>query len=437
MIIKQLTTGAYGHTLNATQVFSPDGAWIYYDTRNDDTHIGRTGAVEKVNLHTGEVVRIYTVPDQTENGPGVGAVACNPVTGALIFIHGLYNCNAEHPYGMTRRFGALFNEAQPGVIVHAEARVLSEPLVPGALRGGTHAHTWSGDGSWVSFTYNDRIMEVLEQSSAAGVKDLRTIGVLAPVRSVAIPHTDTPEEFSGSYFAVVTATVTGQPAWGSDAIEKAFDECWIGQNGYIRADGIRQQRAIAFQGNVRTDKGDVVAEVFVADLPDDITQANPGLTLAGTLTTRPNVPAGLKQRRVTDTTNRKHAGLQGPRYRLRTSPDGGEIYFLMRDDKGIVQLYSVPVNGCTIRQITYLADSIQTQFNVSPDGNMLAFAAGNRIWIVHVRGGEARAMTDPNREAPVNAVLWAPQGDALIYNQYVGEGTARWLQIFVVALPAL
>ncbi len=275
MTIKQLTTGAYGHTLNATQVFSPDGAWIYYDTRNDDTHIGRTGAIEKVNLYTREVVRIYTVPRQTEYGPGVGAVACDPVTGTLIFIHGLYNCNAEQPYGMTRRFGALYSETQPGIIRHAEARVLNEPLIPGALRGGTHAHTWSGDGSWISFTYNDRILEALEQGGAAGVKDLRTIGVLAPVRPVIIPQGDTPEEFSGSYFAALTATVTEQPAWGSDAIEKAFDECWIGQNGYRRVDGTRQQRAVAFQGNIRTDTGDAVTEVFVADLPDDITRTDP------------------------------------------------------------------------------------------------------------------------------------------------------------------
>jgi hypothetical protein len=437
MIIKQLTTGRYGHTLNATQVFSPDGAWAYYDTRNDDTHIGRTGSIEKVNLHTGEVVRLYTVPDQTEYGPGVGAVACNPVTGTLIFIHGLYNCNAARPYGMTRRFGALYTEAEPGIVRHAEARVINEPLVPGALRGGTHAHTWSGDGTWISFTYNDHILEALEQAGAPGVKDLRTIGAMAPVRPAAVAHADTAEEFRGAYFAVVTATVTEQPSWGSDAIEKAFDECWVGQNGYIRADGIRQSKAIAFQGNIRTATGDVVTEVFVADLPDDITQARPGLPLEGTSTTRPNVPKGLQQRRITRTTDRRYAGLQGPRYRLRTSPDGREIYFLMRDDNGVVQLYGVPVHGGVIRQITYLHDSIQTQFNVSPDGTMLAFASGNRVWIAPVHGGEAQAVTKVNIEAPVNGVLWAPSGDALLYNQYVEDGSGRWLQIFVVTLHDL
>ena len=52
----QLTKGRYGHTLNSAQVFSSDDEWIFYDTRNDDTHIARTGSVEKVNVNTGEVV---------------------------------------------------------------------------------------------------------------------------------------------------------------------------------------------------------------------------------------------------------------------------------------------------------------------------------------------------------------------------------------------
>lgn len=433
MMIQQLTTGAYGHTLNAAQVFSPDGAWIYYDTRNDDTHIGRTGHIEKVNVYTGEVVRVYAVAGQTEHGPGVGAVACNPVTGELVFIHGLYNCNIQQPYGMTRRFGALYNEAVPGVVRHAEARVLAEPLVAGALRGGTHAHTWSGDGRWISFTYNDRILEAMEQTGTPGVKDLRIIGVMAPSQRVHV-QAENAEVFSGDYFAVAAATVTEEAAWGSDAIEKAFDECWIGTQGYMRADGVRQKRAIAFQGSVRSETGAVVTEVFVADVPDDVTQSMPGLPLAGTLTTRPNVPQGQRQRRITYTTARRYAGLQGPRYRLRTSPDGSEIYFLMRDDGGIVQLYGVPVNGGAMRQLTHLDESIQTQFNVSPDGLTLAFAAGNRVWTVPVHGGEAVAITETTEAAPVNGVLWGPGGNVLVYNQYVGEGDARWLQIFCVRL---
>jgi hypothetical protein len=63
-----LTTGKYGHTLNATQVFSPDDVWILYDTRNEDTHIQSTGSIEKVHVETGEVVKVYEVEKQTAFG---------------------------------------------------------------------------------------------------------------------------------------------------------------------------------------------------------------------------------------------------------------------------------------------------------------------------------------------------------------------------------
>ncbi len=34
-------------------------------------------------------------------------------------------------------------------------------ILPGALRGGTHRHEWSGDGKWIGFTYNDAILKAL------------------------------------------------------------------------------------------------------------------------------------------------------------------------------------------------------------------------------------------------------------------------------------
>ena len=263
----QLTNGKYGHTLNSTQVFSPDDQWIVYDTRNDDTHISRTGSIEKVNALTGEVVKVYSTKNQTIYGPGVGAAAFHPTQEKIIFIHGLLNSDEKTPYGFTRRFGAITGVGNS--FVHAEARTVQNPLVAGALRGGTHAHTWSGDGEWISFTYNDYLMEVLEKETKGEVKDLRTIGVMAPVQKVKVPNEDA-ENFSGDYFAIVAATVTERPAPGSDEIDRAFDECWVGKNGYLKRDGSLQKRAIAFQGNVRATDGSVITEVFVADIPEEI-----------------------------------------------------------------------------------------------------------------------------------------------------------------------
>ena len=431
----QLTDGPYGHTLNATQVFSPDGQWVVYDTRNEDTHISRTGSIEKVNTETHDVVALYETTNQTIYGPGVGAAAWNPVGSRIIFIHGLINCDANRPYGFTRRFGAIVDGDHPGGVMHAEARRIHDPLIAGALRGGTHAHTWSGDGQWISFTYNDDLMEALEKSIPPKGKDLRTIGVMAPSQHVIVPGEDA-ENFAGQYFAVVTATVIENPASGTDDIDRAFDETWIGSDGYIRKDGSRQQRAIAFQGNVRANDGSTVTEVFVADIPADISQSQADLPLEGTLTTRPNIPDGCVQRRLTFTTGFKYPGIQGPRVRLRTSPRGDIIYFLMKDNDGIVQLWSIPTIGGEMKQLTHLKFSVQAQYNVRPDGRVLSVIADNRIWLVDATDGHATAITERHvdREAPVAGALWNPTGTMLVYNRYAVAGTDYHLQIFRIDL---
>lgn len=431
----QLTTGKYGHTLNSAQVFFPDDRWIVYDTRNEDAHISRTGSIEKVNVETGEIVSLYTTPRQTIDGPGVGAVACHPDENKIIFIHGLLNCDSLRPYGFTRRFGAVWQEGKPTNILHAEARAIQEPLVPGALRGGTHAHTWSGDGAWISFTYNDHLMEALEKETSGEVKDLRTIGVMAPVKkvNVNVPK-ESDEEFSGEYFSVVAATVTEKPSPGSDEIDRAFDECWIGAAGYVKDDGVRQKRSIAFQGNVRSKDGSVVTEVFVSDIPEDITESAEGKPLEGTLKTRPNVPKGLVQRRLTFTSDKKDPGIQGPRFRLRTTPNGRRIFFLMKNDSGSVQVFSVPTLGGEVQQVTHLKEGVQAQFNISPDGSKLSCISDNSVWIVDIAKGEATRLTErvDDANAPVGGALWSHGGKLIVYNRYVSEGGGKYLQIFKI-----
>src|SRR5690606_32471996 len=74
----QLTHAAQGHTIHNTQVFSRDGQWVVYDTRNDDTKIGSTGTIEMVNTETGETKLLYQTDNQTDAGPGVGAATFSP-----------------------------------------------------------------------------------------------------------------------------------------------------------------------------------------------------------------------------------------------------------------------------------------------------------------------------------------------------------------------
>ncbi len=246
----QLTHDAQGHTLNNTQVFSPDDQWIVYDTRNQDTELGQTCCIRMLNVRTQEDRLLYQTSNQTEFGPGVGAATFSPVRPQILFLHGLRNANAQYPYAMTRRTGVVINLDQPQRPHFLDGRDVTPPFTRGALRGGTHAHQWSGDGTRISFTYNDAVMERLA-TTHPGAADLRTVGVLTPTKSVSVPHGNTSEEFSGAGFAVVVTQVTEAPRPSSDEIDRAFDETWIGRDGYIKSDGSRQQKALAFQGNVR------------------------------------------------------------------------------------------------------------------------------------------------------------------------------------------
>lgn len=462
----QLTNGKHGHTLNATQIFSPDGKWLVFDTRNDDTHISRTGSICKLNIASKEIVELYKTKNQSIYGPGVGAAAWNPVNDQIIFIHGLLNCDKEKPYSFTRRFGAIISgnheageNAEIGVPqsshngTAAEGRNIQEPFSKGALRGGTHAHTWSADGKWISFTYNDYLMEYLEKKTLSERKDLRTIGVMTMVENIHEDHEagENAESFRGTYFAVITAQVTENPKFGSDEIERAFDECWLGKNGYTKDDSTvhnasQQTRAIAFQGNIRSLDETLVTEVFIADIPNDITQSLAGKPLEGTLSTRPNVPAGFTQRRITFTTDRKHPGLQGPRFRLRSSADGSLIYFLMKDDNGIVQIYSVSsaentkntITTQSLKQITDFKYSVQSQFNLSPDDKYISVVSNNQIYLVKVQDGSTTSIgvRYSEREAPINGIHWSPDGKSLIYNRYVFVEDDYYIQIFQRLIPS-
>ena len=232
---------------------------------------------------------------------------------------------------------------------------------------------------------------------------------------------------------LVTRT-KANPRPGSDEIKRAFEEGWIGSNGYMKPDGTRQNRALAFQGEVITSRGETISEVFVADLPDDLTQPSDS-PLQGTLTTRPTPPRGVTQRRITFTAERKFPGLQGPRHWMRASPDGAQIAFLMRDDDGIVQLWTISPNGGAPRQITHDKWNIASAFSWRRDGKFIAYAADNSIFVVNVATGQSQRLTprSADADAPLPlACVFSPDGQRIAYQRRVSEkdGTL-WNQIFV------
>ena len=424
----QLTHDAGGHCLNTTQCFSPDDQWIVYDSRNDDAQLASNGTIAVVSMLTGETKTIYQTEHQTAYGPGAGAATFSPAANRVLFLHGIRNAAEGNPYGFTRRTGVAVDLERPFVPLFLDARDITPPFTPGALRGGTHAHTWSGDGAWISFTYNDYVIEQAARSDSS-IMDLRTVGILVPGKKVVVDKSGSLENNDGEMVAMPVAVVTEHPAAGTDEIDKAFDECWIGERGYQRPDGSRQHRAIAFQGNVRDNHGRVKTEVFVADIPDDILQTALRQPVPEGVQRLP-VPQGITQRRITFT----DAGVSGPRHWLRSTKDGSLIAFLAKDSKDIVQLFAVSPDGGALLQLTYNSFPVQGPFNWSPDGRCIAYPADNSVFITDITNGDTRRITPrrPDEERPVGAVCWSRDGSMLCYNRYVSTADGRYLQIFLL-----
>ncbi|WP_460684521.1 DUF3748 domain-containing protein [Niabella aquatica] len=423
----QLTFDKQGHCINSTQCFSPDGQWIVFDSRNHDTLLASSGEIKMVNVSTKEQKLLYKTDNQTKYGPGAGAVTFSPDGKKVLFLSGITNADKEHPYAITRRSGIVVQVKQPMIPVHMDARDIRPPYTPGALRGGTHAHTWSGDGQWISFTYNDYVLQQAEKLYP-DVKDLRTIGVMFP-RKVKVEDADGAENFSGEMFSILLATVVPDPAPGSDEISKAFDECWIGIDGYKKRDGNWQKRAVAFQGMVRDMDGKDKSEIFIADIPDDLEETFVSNTLSGTDKTLPHVPGLVKKKRITFTEN----GVSLlPRHWLRSTPDGALIGFLAKDHKGLIQLFGVSVISGELRQLSFLKHSIAGPFNFSADGKHAAFISAGSVFVCNIQNGKLYRLTRQNGELE-GAVAWSPKGDGLCYNQYVpGSDGNKYLQLFYV-----
>jgi hypothetical protein len=428
----QLTTDAKGHFLNQRQAFSPDDQWLVYDNRKEDSQIGLNTSVELVNLSNGEVKQVYNAPESNEFGPGVGAAAFHPKKDEVIFIHGLNNFDSVKPYGVTRRTGLAVALDKNNQLSWKDARDVVPPFTPGALRGGTHAHSCSGDGRWISFTYNDDVMADLSKTNPTK-KDLRNIGVMIDRGPVTV-NSETAESFGGSMFSVIVSETTENPTLGSDEIEKAYEEGWVGINGYVKADGSHVSKALAFLGDTRDANGQLVVEVFIVDLDVDLTKADPERPLEGTTTSRPFPPASVRQRRLTYTVDQKHPGVQGPRQWLRSSPDGSLIFFPMKDENGIVQVYAVSPNGGSISQITRNAFSLDTSFSASADGLYLAWGYQQDVYLTNSQTGETTKVS-PERDyesTDLSNINWSNKGHTLAYNRKVVTPEGAFYQVFIL-----
>jgi len=430
---RQITHGPGGRILTNTGVWSPDGEWIVYDTRSDAPGEDFNGpTIEMVNFRTSEVRQLY----RARNGAHCGVVTFHPRENKVVFILGPENPTSDWQYGPFHRQGVMVDAKSTGdssSIINLDARDLTPPFTPGALRGGSHVHVWDASGEWVSFTYEDHVAAQFKDATQDNDTNLRNIGVSVPGRAVRVKK-DHPRNHDGEYFTVLVTRTTANPKPGSDEIKKAFEEGWVGTNGYGREKGLRQAHALAFQGHVVTRTGETISEVFIVDLPEDLTQPGDG-PLAGTETRMPFPPKGCVQRRLTFTAQRKFAGIQGPRHWLRSSPDGSRIAFLMKDEGGMVQLWTVSPNGGEPRQLTRNPQSIASAFTWSPDGRFLTHVMDNSVCLTDSDTGKTIRLTPRSDDAAAprpEACVFSPDGRNIAFVRQVLESGRPCNQIFVV-----
>ncbi|MFB4361876.1 DUF3748 domain-containing protein [Pantoea sp. BS_8] len=413
---KQITFAPRHHQLTNINVWTPDSQWLAFDVRpSGASFTGKT--IERVNVNTGEVEVLY----EATAGAHVGVVTvCPTLPERYVCIHGPEHPDDNWHYDFHHRRGVIIEAGQAASL---DACDITPPFTPGALRGGSHVHVFSPDGSRLSFTYNDHVMHELDISL-----DLRNVGIAVPLKAVK-PEKQHLREYDGSHFCVVVSETTAHPQPGSDQINRAYEECWIGHQGYEKPDGSRQRWAIAFIGDTLSAAGDKHPEVFVVDLPEALeAYAKPGRSpLEGDSHHLPAPPAGVQQRRLTYS-----KGLaQQPRHWLRSSPDGSAIAFLMADSQQVIQLWSVSPNGGEPRQITRLNHSIQSAFSWHPRGEAIAFICDNSVMLCHWQTGECERLTARAGSAPSgDAVVWSPDGKNIAFMREK-EG---WQHLFTVTV---
>lgn len=452
---RRVTRGPGGRILTNTGVWSPDSQWIVYDTRSDpagDLFDGRR--IEMVQVETGDVRTIY----ESGHGAFCGVATFHPLEREVVFILGPEHPTPDWSYNAWHRQGVLVaaDPARlPGRARPLDARDVVPPFTPGALRGGSHVHVWNATGDWLSFTYEDHVLASLGAAAPAAPgaaasepePNQRNIGVSVRGRPVRVPPGH-PRNHDGEAFSVLVTRTVARPRPGTDEISRACEEGWVGTRGYRRADGSWQRRALAFQGTVAGGAAGAspIAEVFIVDLPDDLSVAGDG-PLEGTPSRRPVPPRGVVQRRLTRTADWRHPGIQGPRHWLRASPDGAAIAFLARDEDGVVQFWTVSPEGGPPRQVTRNATGIASAFTWTPDGRGLAHVMDGSVCLTEVATGVTRRLTPKSGPADgelrPEACVVSPDGRWIAVVRRVAHGgdaggaSSRDFsnQICVVAIP--
>jgi hypothetical protein len=108
----------------------------------------------------------------------------------------------------------------------------------------------------------------------------------------------------------------------------------------------------------------------------------------------------------------------------------------MRDDAGIVQLWTVSPNGGPFSQLSHNPHSVASAFTWSSDGRFIAHVMDDSVCITETSNGQTRRLTPRAEDAIAprpEACVFAPDGKNVAYVKPVLSFGTICNQIFVVA----
>ena len=425
----QLTTAPHGHILTNTAVWSPDSQWIVYDVRSDPAGSVFDGTrIERVNVRTKQIEVLY----ESKNGACVGVATVNPIDGRIVFIHGPEFPTPEWNYSACHREGVIVDPKSPFIAIPLEARDVVPPFTFGALRGGTHLHTWDSNGKMVSFTYEDH---VLTHGIAEGKEpNRRTIGLALWPEKIT-PRSKHERNRVGSYFTFLIADTVANPRPGSDEVGRAFEEGWI-----------PGMAALTFIGEVVATDGRRVNELFILEIG-----TNPLKPMESELGTEKTLPKALRPGRQIRVT--RFADLPGtsglvtsPRHWPRASPDGKRIAFI--DNGGYWETCLNPVyqpgdvkdegkwkvNYGSYKVLsTEINQRISSAFTWHPNSRHLGAIVDKSVCLIDTDSAKVTPLTAPSDPSPrPEACVVSPDGTMIAFVRMVNG----FNQIFIVDVPA-
>jgi Tol biopolymer transport system component len=109
----------------------------------------------------------------------------------------------------------------------------------------------------------------------------------------------------------------------------------------------------------------------------------------------------------------------------------------MKDEGGIVQLWTVSPRGGEPAQRTHNPWNVASAFTWSPDGRHIAHVMDNSVFISDLDSGLSTRLTprtdDVSAPRP-EACVFSPDGRQIAYVRRMPDGNSRFNQIFVVTL---